>query len=129
AVADNAGVAGPSQALHLTGAAEPAPAGELCRSASEASHRSRLMSESPLRVIRPLVVPAQFFVSCLWCLLLTGLPALLVSMLWERMEESWFTPMIGLLLLLGLLGGLSVALLPVAAVRFLLDPRYTEYKV
>ena len=47
-------------------------------------------------------------------------------MLWESMEKS---SMIGLLLLLVLLGGLSVALLPVAAVRFLLDLRYTEYKV
>ena len=39
----------------------------------EASYRRRLMSESPLRVIRPLVVPAQFFVWCLWLLLCTGL--------------------------------------------------------
>jgi hypothetical protein len=78
------------------------------------------MSESPLRVIRPLVVPAQFFVVCLQCLLLTGLCALMVAILWEKnLFALLFVP----------LGGLSLALLPFAAVRFLLHPRYAEYKV
>jgi hypothetical protein len=88
------------------------------------------MSESPLRIIRPLAVPAQFFVVCLWSLLFMGLSALLARMLWEGIEKGPFHPIALVFFPLALsLGAAGLLFLPLGAGQFLIEPRYTVYKV
>jgi hypothetical protein len=85
------------------------------------------MSESPLQIIRPVVVPAQFFV---FGLLYPGLVvAPLLLLLWLNWGSG--PSVLGVLAaIMGLLTAvLAVFSVAAAAVRFLIEPRYAEYKV